>query len=44
MAAGAWGVIVGHAQALVERFEEGADAELLSTQADQLRTVCRPYV
>lgn len=44
MAAGAWGVIVGHAQALVERFEEGADQDLLSAQADELRTVCRPYV
>jgi hypothetical protein len=44
MAVGAWGVIVGHAQALHERFEEGADAELLMAQADELRTVCRPYV
>lgn len=44
MAAGAWGVIVGHAQALHERFEEGAEAELLMAQADELRSVCRPYV
>jgi hypothetical protein len=44
MSASAWGVIVGHAQAVVERFEEGADAELLTAQADELRTVCRPYV
>ena len=44
MAGGAWGVIVGHAQALHERFVEGADAELLAAQADELRTVCRPYV
>ena len=44
MAAGAWGVIVGHAQALNERFEEGADTELVQAQADELRSVCRPYV
>jgi len=44
MSASAWSVIVGHAQAVVERFEEGADPELLTAQADELRTVCRPYV
>lgn len=44
MSANAWGVIVGHAQAVVERFEEGADPDLVTSQADELRTVCRPYV
>jgi hypothetical protein len=44
MAAGAWAVIVGHAQAVVERFEEAAEPELVMAQADELRTVCRPYV
>ncbi len=44
MSASAWSVIVGHAQAVVERFEEGADPELVTAQSDQLRTVCRPYV
>jgi hypothetical protein len=44
MSASAWSVIVGHAQAVLERFEEGAEPELLTAQADELRTVCRPYV
>lgn len=44
MSVQAWVSIVGHALALHERFEEGADPELISEQASELRTVARPYV
>lgn len=44
MAPSAWGTIVERAQAVAERFEDGADPELLTSAADELRTVCRPYV
>jgi hypothetical protein len=40
----AWAVIVGNAQALAELIEEGAEPETTATAADELRTVCRPYV
>lgn len=44
LAASAWSTIVDRAQAVAERFEDGADPELLTAAADELRTVCRPYV
>lgn len=44
MSANAWASIVGHALALHERFEEGAEPELVSEQASELRSVARPYV
>lgn len=44
LAVRAWATIVGHAQALVDQFEEGADAEHVTAAADALRSVCRPYV
>lgn len=44
MSVNAWSSIVGNAQAVLERFEEAADAEILSEQASELRSVCRPYV
>ena len=44
MAVRAWASIVEKAQALVERFEQGADPDQLVEAADELRTVCRPYV
>lgn len=39
-----WSVIVAHAQAVIERFEDGGDPVALTEAADELRTVCRPYV
>ena len=39
-----WGVIVEHAQALVSRFEEASDPEIITEAADALRSVCRPFV
>lgn len=44
LAARAWATIVGHARALVDRFEDGADGEVVETAAAELRAVCRPYV
>ena len=44
IAINAWSSIVQHGQAVVERFEEGGDPEQVTTAADELRTVCRPYV
>jgi hypothetical protein len=44
LAARAWVTIVERSQALAARFEEGADREVLSEAADELRTACRPYV
>jgi hypothetical protein len=44
MAANAWGVIVERAEALAEQFEAGAETDLVSEAADELRAVCRPYV
>ncbi len=41
---GSWRAIVARAQALVEVFEQGADTERLSEAADELRSVCRPWV
>ena len=40
----AWAVIVGNAQALAELLDEGAEPETVAAAADELRTVCRPYV
>lgn len=40
----AWGTIVERAYVVLAHFEAGADSELLSAAADELRTVCRPYV
>jgi hypothetical protein len=40
----AWAVIVGKAQALTDLLDEGAEPEVILTAADDLRTVCRPYV
>jgi hypothetical protein len=39
-----WASIVERAQALVALFEDGADHEQLEEAADELRTVCRPWV
>ena len=44
MAQRAWATIVEKAEALVQRFQEGADAEHLKEVADDLRSACRPYV
>ena len=44
IAINAWSNIVNHGQAVVERFEEGGDPERVTAAADELRTVCRPYV
>lgn len=44
LAAAAWAVIVGHAQAVVEQFESGGDPEAVTAAASELRAVCRPYV
>jgi hypothetical protein len=44
LAAAAWAVIVGHAQVVVERFEQAVEPELLASAAVELRAVCRPYV
>ncbi len=40
----AWAVIVGHAQALTDLLDDGAAPEVVAAAADELRTVCRPYV
>lgn len=41
---GSWRTIVDRARVLVERFEAGADTDDLTAAADELRTVCRPWV
>src|SRR5690606_28313864 len=41
---GSWRTIVDRARALVERFEAGAATEELTAAADELRSVCRPWV
>lgn len=40
----AWAVIVGNAQALHELLDDGAEPLVVSTAAEELRTVIRPYV
>lgn len=44
LAAAAWSTIVGRAEALVEQFERGADADEIVEASAELRAVCRPYV
>ncbi len=44
LAVRSWSSIVDRAQALLARFEQGADPEQLSAAADELRSVCRPWV
>jgi hypothetical protein len=44
LAVRAWAVIVGNAQALTELIDEGAEPEVVAAAADELRSVCRPYV
>jgi hypothetical protein len=44
LAVRAWGVIVEHAARVVAAVDEGSEPEVISTTADELRTVCRPYV
>ena len=41
---GSWRTIVDRARVLVERFEAGADSDDLTAAADDLRSVCRPWV
>lgn len=41
---GSWRTIVDRARRLVERFEAGADGEELTAAAEELRSVCRPWV
>lgn len=44
LAARAWAVIVGNAQALHDLLDEGAEPVVVSKAAEELRTVTRPYV
>jgi hypothetical protein len=44
LAVGSWRTIIDRAQALVDRFSDGADTEELAGAADELRSVCRPWV
>jgi hypothetical protein len=44
LAGRAWTVIVDNARAVVASIEEGAEGEQVAGVADELRTVCRPYV
>ena len=41
---GSWRTIVERARVLVARFESGDDTETLTAAADDLRSVCRPWV
>ena len=41
---GSWRTIVERGQALVAAFENGADVDAISSAADELRSVCRPWV
>ena len=41
---GSWRTIVDRARTLVARFESGAATEELTAAADELRSVCRPWV
>lgn len=40
----AWGLILERAEALFEAFDSGAELEVITVAADELRTACRPYV
>jgi hypothetical protein len=44
LAGRAWTVIVANARSVVATIEDGADKEHVAAAADELRTVCRPYV
>jgi len=44
LAVRAWGVIVDRATALRTVFEDAGDSDAINEAADELRTVCRPYV
>jgi hypothetical protein len=44
LATRAWAVIVGNAQALHDLLDEGDEPVVVSTAAEELRTVIRPYV
>lgn len=44
IAVNAWSAIVGRAETVVEQFEQGADPDHVIEAADDLRSVCRPYV
>ena len=37
-------MIVDRAQAIVAAVDAGAEADAVAAAADELRTVCRPYV
>ena len=39
-----WSVIVARAQAIVAAIDAGAESDVVTAAADELRTVCRPYV
>ena len=41
---GSWRTIVDRASSLVDRFHAGADTDELVAAADELRSVCRPWV
>lgn len=41
---GSWRTIVERAHVLVAQFESGADTEVITAAADDLRSVCRPWV
>jgi hypothetical protein len=41
---GSWRTIVDRARILAARFEAGSDAEELTAAAEELRSVCRPWV
>ena len=44
LAARPWSVIVDRAQTIVAAFDAGAEADAVTAAANELRTVCRPYV
>ena len=44
LAARPWSVIVARAQAIVAAVDAGAEADAVTAAANELRTVCRPYV
>jgi hypothetical protein len=44
LAVGSWRTIVDRSVVLVARFESGADTDELTAAADDLRSVCRPWV
>jgi hypothetical protein len=41
---GSWRTIVERAQVLVAGFEDGADVDVVAAAAEELRSVCRPWV